>query len=58
MDVAGKVVIVTGGGNGIGKAMCERFHRAGARKVVVADLEQVPFATDNLLPRYVKRLKE
>ena len=40
MDVAGKVVIVTGGGNGIGKALCERFAQADARKVVVADLEQ------------------
>ncbi len=40
MDVAGKVIIVTGGGNGIGKALCERFAQAGARKVVVADLEQ------------------
>jgi NAD(P)-dependent dehydrogenase (short-subunit alcohol dehydrogenase family) len=40
MDVAGKVVIVTGGANGIGKALCERFHRAGARKVIVADLEE------------------
>lgn len=40
MDLAGKVVIVTGGANGIGKALCERFHRAGARKLIVADLEE------------------
>jgi NAD(P)-dependent dehydrogenase (short-subunit alcohol dehydrogenase family) len=39
VDVAGKVVIVTGGANGIGKALCERFHKEGARKVIVVDLE-------------------
>ncbi|QFU76752.1 SDR family oxidoreductase [Halioglobus maricola] len=39
MELAGKVVIVTGGANGIGRALCERFHREGAQKVVVADLE-------------------
>jgi len=39
MQVAGKVVVVTGGANGIGKALCETFHRAGAAKVVVADLD-------------------
>jgi NAD(P)-dependent dehydrogenase (short-subunit alcohol dehydrogenase family) len=40
MEIAGKVVIVTGGANGIGRALCEHFHDAGARKVVVADLEE------------------
>jgi len=39
MQVAGKVVVVTGGANGIGKALCEEFHRAGAAKVVVVDLD-------------------
>ena len=39
MQVAGKVVVVTGGANGIGQALCEAFHRAGAAKVIVADLD-------------------
>src|SRR5262249_38978681 len=39
MQVAGKVVVVTGGANGIGRALCEAFHQAGAAKVVVADME-------------------
>src|SRR5947199_225777 len=39
MQVTGKVVVVTGGANGIGRALCEIFHRAGAAKVVVADLD-------------------
>src|ERR1700709_1577153 len=41
MQGAGKVVVVTGGANGIGRALCEAFHRAGAAKVVVADLDLV-----------------
>jgi len=39
MQVTGKIVVVTGGANGIGRALCETFHRAGAAKVVVADLD-------------------
>ena len=39
MQVAGKVVVVTGGANGIGRALCEAFRDAGAAKVVVADLD-------------------
>jgi NAD(P)-dependent dehydrogenase (short-subunit alcohol dehydrogenase family) len=39
MQVTGKVVVVTGGANGIGRALCEAFHGAGAAKVVVTDIE-------------------
>ena len=38
MELGGRVAVVTGGGNGIGAAMCRRFATEGAR-VVVADLD-------------------
>jgi len=40
MRVHDKVVVVTGGGRGIGAAMCRRFSREGAR-VVVTDIDPV-----------------
>jgi NAD(P)-dependent dehydrogenase (short-subunit alcohol dehydrogenase family) len=38
MQLTGKIVVVTGGANGIGEALCNVFRRAGAAKIVVADL--------------------
>jgi NAD(P)-dependent dehydrogenase (short-subunit alcohol dehydrogenase family) len=38
MDIQGKIIVITGGASGIGKAMAERFHRGGAAGIVVADL--------------------
>ena len=40
MIVNDKVVVVTGGGSGIGEALCRRFAQEGARAIVVADVNE------------------
>jgi NAD(P)-dependent dehydrogenase (short-subunit alcohol dehydrogenase family) len=39
MKIQDKVVVVTGGANGIGRALCRRFAAEGARGIAVADLD-------------------
>jgi NAD(P)-dependent dehydrogenase (short-subunit alcohol dehydrogenase family) len=39
MNLAGKVVVVTGAARGIGAALCARFARESAKAVVAADLD-------------------
>jgi NAD(P)-dependent dehydrogenase (short-subunit alcohol dehydrogenase family) len=40
VEVAGKVVVVTGGASGIGRALARRFGADGAKGVIVADLDR------------------
>ena len=38
MQIKDKVVVVTGAASGIGKSLCERFAKEGAKAVVVTDI--------------------
>jgi len=38
MELAGKVVVITGGGSGIGAALAKTMAKAGARHIVVSDI--------------------
>ena len=39
MNIADKTILITGGANGIGRALCERFHADGAARIYVADID-------------------
>jgi NAD(P)-dependent dehydrogenase (short-subunit alcohol dehydrogenase family) len=40
MDIKGKVVIVTGAASGIGRGLCLRFAKEGAKAIVAADVNE------------------
>lgn len=40
MELQDRIAIVTGGASGIGQGMVERFHKEGAKHVVVVDLDE------------------
>src|SRR5262249_4801964 len=40
MQIRDKVIVVTGGANGIGQALCRRFIKEGARLVAIADVDE------------------
>jgi NAD(P)-dependent dehydrogenase (short-subunit alcohol dehydrogenase family) len=45
MQLQDKVVVVTGGANGIGRALCRRFSDEGAAAVVVTDIDEAAAMT-------------
>lgn len=48
MDIEDKVVVVTGGGSGIGRALARRFAADGARGVAIADIAGADAVADEI----------
>ena len=40
MEVAGKIIIVTGAACGIGRGLCLRFAKEGAKAIIAADVNE------------------
>ena len=38
MELANKIIVITGAGSGIGRALAVRFHAEGARSIVAVDI--------------------
>ena len=52
MEFANKVVVVTGGANGIGKTICNEFRKAGA-KVCVIDKDENDYFTGDIADEHI-----
>ena len=48
MNIADKVIVVTGGAQGAGEALCRRFAADGARRVVIADVADAAALADEI----------
>ena len=44
MEIKDKVAVVTGAASGIGRALCQRFAKEGARAIVAADINEAGVA--------------